>query len=71
MKRIISYILFFTILIASLSAADRLLSKSSEHGIKQARAIYSQEENTIDILFVGSSHVHCGVNTALLWEKYG
>ncbi len=71
MKKIIAYVLFFVILITSLTCASRLLSENSEHGIKQARAMYEQEDDTIDLLFVGSSHVHCGVNTALLWEKYG
>lgn len=25
----------------------------------------------MDVLFLGSSHVHCNVNTMLLWEEYG
>ena len=25
----------------------------------------------IDVLFLGSSHVHCNVNTQLLWDEYG
>ncbi|WP_035767632.1 hypothetical protein [Butyrivibrio sp. NC2002] len=71
MKKIVSYILFFVILITSVVMADRLLSENSEHGIKQARAMYKQKDDTIDLLFMGASHVHCGVNTAMLWEKYG
>lgn len=37
----------------------------------QARAMYDQPKDTIDVVFMGSSHIHCDVNTALLWEKYG
>ena len=33
--------------------------------------MYWQPENAIDVVMMGTSHVHCGVNTAFLWEKYG
>ncbi|MDE7009170.1 MAG: hypothetical protein K2P07_13615 [Lachnospiraceae bacterium] len=33
--------------------------------------LYWQPEHTIDVMMMGSSHIHCNVNTALLWEKYG
>lgn len=32
---------------------------------------YEQPENTIDALFVGSSHVYCGYCPAILWQEYG
>jgi len=33
--------------------------------------LYKQPKGTIDVVFMGTSHIHCGVNTGLLWEKYG
>ena len=32
---------------------------------------YKQEENTVDVLVLGSSHAYQGVNTAVLWKEYG
>ncbi|MCH5257497.1 MAG: hypothetical protein J1D87_09395 [Lachnospiraceae bacterium] len=33
--------------------------------------MYIQPKNSIDVVFMGSSHIHCDVNTAMLWEDYG
>lgn len=46
------------------------MPKTTE-GIAQARYMYSQPKNSIDVAFLGSSHTFCHVNTALLWEDYG
>lgn len=34
-------------------------------------AFYEQENNTVDVLVLGSSHAYQGINTAVLWEEYG
>ena len=72
--KIVKYLKFF-ILIAALCisyfAMDRLLGLKNAHGISQARDMYAQPEDTIDVVFLGSSHIHCDVNTALLWRDYG
>ncbi|MCR4990409.1 MAG: hypothetical protein K6A38_06050 [Lachnospiraceae bacterium] len=73
-KKIIQHISFgilLVFLVLSYCFFNRLLSIKSEHGIRQAREMYAQPINTIDVVFLGSSHIHCDVNTALLWEKYG
>lgn len=54
-----------------MCAADIILCPKTEHGIRQADMLYSQPENSIDVLFLGSSHIHYDVNTALLWDEYG
>lgn len=73
-KRIIQALcltLFIILFGVSYFCYDRLLSEKTTHGIRQARDMYAQPHNTIDVVFMGSSHIHCDVNTALLWEKYG
>ena len=50
---------------------DRILLLKSKDGISQIQAYYKQPENTVDVLFVGSSHIFCHVNTGILWDKYG
>lgn len=70
-KKIITYLAFILVFVIIMSGLDRLLSEKSIHGINQARSFYAQPENSIDVLMLGSSHIHCDINTALLWEKYG
>ena len=69
-KSIIPFI-FTLLLIAALVISDRVLCFKTEHGVRQARDFYAQPRNTIDVAFLGSSHIHCDINTALLWRDYG
>lgn len=59
-------LLFFTFYIVST-----ILRVKSPHGINQKDCFYWQPEDTIDVVMMGTSHVHCNINNALLWEKYG
>lgn len=43
----------------------------SLHGVDQARNLYKQPKQKVDVLFLGSSHVHCNVDTQVLWDEYG
>lgn len=70
-SKYVTVIFFIGLTIVSLSCADKLLCVKSAHGIMQAREMYIQPKNSIDVVFMGSSHIHCDVNTALLWEDYG
>ncbi len=54
-----------------LYMADCVLCVKSPHGVDQVRALYVQPSDRVDVLFLGSSHVHCNVNTKLLWDEYG
>ncbi|MCR5342886.1 MAG: hypothetical protein K6E70_05875 [Butyrivibrio sp.] len=71
MKKIFTYLAFILAFVITISCLDRLLSEKSIHGINQARSFYAQPKDSIDVLMLGSSHIHCDVNTALLWENYG
>lgn len=71
MKKWILRIAFVVVLLVSLIVVRNVMEIKSPHGINQTRAFYNQKKNTIDVLAVGSSHVHCGINTAELWDKYG
>lgn len=67
----IRFVFFVLICIFAYLFCDRLLNYKTSHGIRQAMDMYSQPRNTIDVVFMGSSHIHCDVNTALLWKEYG
>ncbi len=39
--------------------------------IFKMKMFYEQEDNTVDVLVLGSSHAYQGINTAVLWKEYG
>lgn len=57
--------------VAALIICMRILVLKSEDGIKQMESFYLQEEDTVDVLLMGSSHIYCDVNTGILWDEYG
>ena len=71
MKKNINRLLFLLLIFLSFFPLDNILKIKSKHGINQKEGIYVQPSNSIDVVFMGTSHVHCGINTALLWEEYG
>ncbi len=64
----LGFVMIFALIVSNL---DTLLSIKTYHGIMQNRAMYAQPKDTVDVVFMGSSHIHCDVNTALLWDNYG
>lgn len=64
----IGFVLLFIVTIYFIS---NILRVKSSHGINQLEGLYWQPGDTIDVVMMGSSHIHCNVNTALLWEEYG
>ena len=70
-RRIICILIYGAVFIAVLVFLNRLLCIKDEHGIRQASELYVQPEDSIDVAFMGSSHVHYDVNTAYLWEQFG
>ena len=71
MKKLIRMICLLIAIVAVWFMLNSILQFKSEDGIDQMRAFYKQEKNTIDVLFLGSSHTYCNVNTGLLWDEYG
>lgn len=71
MKKIISCLSFMVLAIFMICCLMRILCVKSDSGIGQARNLYVQPENKVDVLFLGSSHVHCNVDTRILWEQEG
>ena len=61
---LVSFILVAVLMVGMLSHLMRDKESSFDN-------YYLEPENTIDALFVGSSHVYSGYCPALLWEEYG
>ena len=64
-------IFFILLTLTLLWYINGVLCIKSRHGIDQTRALYYQPRNSIDVVMMGSSHIHCDIDTGLLWKKYG
>ncbi|WP_300367112.1 SGNH/GDSL hydrolase family protein [Brachyspira sp.] len=70
-KNFVKIICFIAIFITLLWFSSRVLRFKNDNGIYQGDSFYDQETNTIDVLFLGSSHIHYNVNPAILYNEYG
>ena len=64
-------IIFAIVTILSIWYWDGVLSIKNDDGVMQAAALYYQPRNTIDVVMMGSSHVHYAIDTGKLWDDYG
>ena len=71
LRPLIATALSIAIVITTVAAANPILREDSLHGISQCIGMYEQPTESIDVLMLGSSHVHYGINTAKLWNDYG
>lgn len=71
MKKCIKLIFLIALTLGIVVLCSRILLLKSEDGVSQLKSFYKQKNNTVDVLFLGSSHVYCDISTGLLWDKYG
>ena len=67
-KTVVKIFLFLFVLVLVCQREYNVLSWKDSDGIL---SLYNSKENSIDVLFTGSSHSFCTVNTGILWEEYG
>lgn len=70
-KNTIKIICFTAVFITLLWFSSRVLRFKNDNGIYQGDSFYEQKTNTIDVVFLGSSHVHYNINPAILYNEYG
>ena len=71
LKRILAVIVFAGIALGTVYYLNWLFRLKSVDGTYPAQMLYRQEENTIDVLCLGSSHTYSNINPAVLWDEYG
>ena len=71
LKKTIKIVAFIACAVLIMIFVMRILRFKSPDGIDQMHAFYENEENTVDVLFLGSSHMYTNVNTGILWCDYG
>lgn len=70
-KNIFRSLCFFLTLLLFLSIIHNIFSFKSRDGIYNMKKFYEQDENSIDLLIIGSSHTTVDIDSAMLWNKYG
>lgn len=70
-KRTISILIFICLLGSILFYMDRVLLIKRTDGITTMQNLYAQEDNTVDLLILGSSHAGMNLDVEVLWTKYG
>lgn len=59
------------LLVSILVYVDGVLSFKFTDGIAQVSEYYELEDETVDVLILGSSQAFCNINPVVLWEDYG
>lgn len=71
MGNIIKAALFLGIAATIFYGSNYVLKFKETDGCYSAQMFDKQPPDTIDVVFVGSSHIYTDVNPAVLWEEYG
>lgn len=73
MKKIAKIIIFCIIFVFMFNYVYRVLAWKDTAGeyYSSMDSFYELEQDTVDVLFLGSSHCYCSINNALLWDNYG
>lgn len=69
MKKIVSAILFSVLLYYSFQMVNEMLFIKTE--VNAAKDLVLEPKKTIDVFFLGTSHVYCGVNPLEIWKQSG
>ena len=69
--KIFKAVSFLVILIYVLSAVNDVISYKEPYGIVQYEGFYEQPEDSIDVLFMGTSHVYSNIDPAYIYDETG
>lgn len=67
----IKALIIIVIAVLTVIVLSNVLVLKSEDGINQMQALYKQPEDSIDVIFTGSSLVYCNICPGVLWDNYG
>lgn len=70
-KSAVRIICFLVILLLCLGYLNSVFKVKYGDGIYDVTKFYELEDNTVDVLFLGSSHAFEDFNTGTLWDEYG
>ena len=70
-KTIFKIISFLVAFILTFTGIIQILDFKYLDSIFKVDSFYDLEDNTVDVLVLGSSHAYQGINTAVLWRNFG
>lgn len=70
-KSVIRSVCFILLLTLTLCYTNKVLKIKYLDGIYNVTNFYKLENNTVDVLILGSSHAFENINTGTLWSEYG
>ena len=70
-KIVLKIVLFLVCCIVAYGGLRRYFMIKDPGMYFQMSSFYEQEENTVDVVCIGSSHVFCDINPAVFWEEQG
>ncbi|MBS7020591.1 MAG: hypothetical protein KH135_01790 [Firmicutes bacterium] len=71
MKKWVSIVLVLFLSFTILFWVDKILCFKYEDGVLPMRDLYAQKEDTVDVFFLGTSHIGRNVSAAMLYRDYG
>lgn len=71
LKRTAACIIFVLLAVSTLYYLNWLFRLKKLDGSYPVQMFYEQQENTIDVLCLGSSHTYTNINPAVLWDEHG
>lgn len=71
MKNILRATAFVLAFFVAIVSVCNILDFKYLDSVFKMKMFYEQEDNTVDVLVLGSSHAYQGINTAVLWKEYG
>ncbi len=69
--KVVKAVSFLTLLAIALTVVNNIVMYKTPYGITQYKGFYEQEENSVDLLFVGTSHVYSDIDPAYVYDETG
>ncbi len=71
MRKILRVLAFLILFVMVYVVTDDVLGTKASDAIKSMKELYMLPADTVDVLFVGSSHVGMNVDNRTLWDRQG
>ena len=71
MKNVGKAVCFLGLLLLMLMGCSQILQFKYMDGLYHMKAFYELEEDSLDVLVLGSSHAYEDINPAVLWKEQG
>lgn len=69
----ICFVIIFILLFVNITTLlkDKRIDLNKADITKKIKGFYNEDKNSLDVIFVGSSHTYCGLNPAIFWNEFG